>query len=76
MGAAPDEAPPSRAYRPGGSPFRAKPRAPLCQRHVPVSAHGAGYRPQTAGRFPLAGLTVAALAIPSGMAYAAGLSPI
>jgi SulP family sulfate permease len=47
-------------------------------RAVPVAGDMPGYRPATAGRDVLAGLTVAALALPAGMAYAelAGVSPV
>lgn len=62
--------PPPVAYRPDRSPFRRPPQEPLLQRAVPVSARLPGYRPRTARRDLLAGLTVAALALPSGMAYA------
>jgi len=73
-----DEGPPPAAYRPDRSPFRRRPQEPLLQRAVPVSAQIPAYRPHTARRDLLAGLTVAALALPSGMAYAevAGLSPV
>jgi SulP family sulfate permease len=70
--------PPPVAYRRGQSPFRAARKDPLLERAVPVSARFADYRAPTARRDLLAGLTVAALALPSGMAYAevAGLSPV
>src|SRR5512134_4110911 len=73
-----EEGPPPVAYRPDRSPFRRRPREPLLQRAVPVSTRLPGYRPHTARRDLLAGLTVAALALPSGMAYAevAGLPPV
>src|SRR5512143_102882 len=73
-----EEGPPPVAYRPGRSPFRRRPQEPLLKRAVPVSARLPGYRPHTARRDLLAGLTVAALALPSGMAYAevAGLPPV
>lgn len=72
------EGPPPLAYRQRRSPFRRRPQEPLLQRAVPVSAQMPGYRPPTARRDLLAGLTVAALALPSGMAYAevAGLPPV
>jgi SulP family sulfate permease len=72
------EGPPPQAYRRGRSPFRAPARDPLLERALPVSARLASYRPHTARHDLLAGLTVAALAIPSGMAYAevAGLPPV
>ena len=51
---------------------------PLHERVIPVSAQIPEYRPNTGRRDLLAGLTVAALALPSAMAYAevAGLSPV
>lgn len=72
------EGPPPVAYRRDRSPFRRRPQEPLLQRAVPVSARLPGYHPHTARRDLLAGLTVAALALPSGMAYAevAGLPPV
>ena len=72
------EGPPPVAYRRGRSPFRAAPQDPLLARALPVSAHIPAYRTHTARRDLIAGLTVAALALPSGMAYAevAGLSPV
>jgi high affinity sulfate transporter 1 len=70
------EGPPPVAYR--RSPFRARPQDPLLERALPVTAQLPSYRPPTARRDILAGLTVAALALPSGMAYAevAGVSPV
>jgi MFS superfamily sulfate permease-like transporter len=72
------EGAPSTAYRPGRSPFRRAAQEPLHERIVPVSARISEYRPTTARRDLIAGLTVAALAFPSAMAYAevAGLSPV
>lgn len=72
------EGPPPIAYRRGRSPFRARAQDPLLERALPVSGQIPGYRPRTARRDLLAGLTVAALALPSGMAYAevAGVSPV
>jgi sulfate permease, SulP family len=60
------------------SPFRPSPRKRLLERALPLSARLPGYRAPEAGRDLLAGLTVAALALPSGMAFAevAGLSPV
>ena len=52
------------------TPFRAAKTDPLLQRAIPVSKELPGYRPPTARRDLLAGVTVAALAIPSAMAYA------
>ena len=59
-------------------PFRAGPKEPLLQRAIPVSADFADYGLQRARRDSIAALTVAALAIPSAMAYAelAGLSAV
>jgi sulfate permease, SulP family len=72
------EGPPPVAYRRGRSPFRAPSPDPLLERALPVSAQIPAYRPNTARRDLVAGLTVAALAIPSAMAYAevAGVSPV
>jgi len=60
------------------SPFRPARREPLLTRAIPVTAQLPRYRGPSAGRDALAGLTVAALAIPSAMAYAevAGVSPV
>jgi sulfate permease, SulP family len=76
-GEAATEGPPP-AYRTGRSPFRKARQEPLHERIVPVSARIPEYRPTTARRDLIAGLTVAALALPSAMAYAevAGLSPV
>jgi MFS superfamily sulfate permease-like transporter len=63
----------------GSAPaFRPAPRQPLLARAIPVSADIPGYRLPSAGRDLIAGLTVAALALPSAMAYGelAGLSPV
>ena len=51
-------------------PFRAAKPDPLLQRAIPVAKELPGYRAPTARRDLLAGVTVAALAIPSAMAYA------
>jgi hypothetical protein len=77
-GEAATEGPPPAAYRPGRSPFRRARQEPLHERIVPVSARIPEYCPTTARRDLIAGLTVAALALPSAMAYAevAGLSPV
>jgi len=50
----------------------------LLERAVPLSAQIPAYRPHTARRDLVAGLTVAALALPAGMAYAevAGVPPV
>ena len=61
-----------------GTPFRAARKEALLQRAVPVAGELRGYRAGTARGDLIAALTVAALAIPSAMAYAelSGLSPI
>ena len=61
-----------------GTPFRAARKDTLLQRTVPVAGELRGYRAGTARGDLIAALTVAALAIPSAMAYAelSGLSPI
>ena len=66
------------AYPGDESPFEPAPAQSLVQRAVPVSEELPGYRPATARRDLVAGLTVAALAVPAGMAYAevAGVSPV
>jgi sulfate permease, SulP family len=68
---------PDDAYR-GEPPFAPPARPSLLARAVPVSKELRRYRPRTAQRDTLAALTVAALALPSAMAYAevAGLSPV
>jgi high affinity sulfate transporter 1 len=60
------------------SPFRSASGEPLLIRTMPVVAELSRYRASTARRDVLAGVTVAALAVPSAMAYAevAGLSPV
>src|SRR5438046_8105507 len=60
------------------SPFRPAAKDSLLERTVPLSQDVPAYRPHTARRDLVAGLTVAALAIPAAMAYAelAGLSPV
>ena len=62
----------------GRSPFAPAEPEPLLSRAVPVSAELPRYRPSTARGDAVAALTVAALALPSAMAYAevAGLSPV
>ena len=72
------EGPPPVAYRRGRSPFRRAPKDTLLAQAVPVSSQIPGYNGSAARRDVLAGVTVAALALPSGMAYAevAGLSPV
>jgi SulP family sulfate permease len=60
------------------SPFQPKQKAPLLERAVPVSQELPAYGSGHAQRDVLAGVTVAALALPSAMAYAelAGVSPV
>jgi SulP family sulfate permease len=60
------------------SPFRPAKREALLTRAIPVAAQLPRYRAPSARRDLLAGVTVAALALPSAMAYAevAGLSPV
>jgi SulP family sulfate permease len=66
------------AYVEGASPFRPPAKRSILHRISPVSEQLVGYRGRTFGRDLIAGLTVAALAIPSGMAFAelAGVSPV
>jgi high affinity sulfate transporter 1 len=52
-----------------GSPFRPAEQEPLLNRAIPVSGELGRYRAPTARRDTLAGVTVAALAVPSAMAY-------
>ena len=68
---------PTDAYGAGASPFRKPVRKSIVERLIPVSEHLPEYRGGTLRSDALAGLTVAALALPAGMAYAelAGLSP-
>ena len=61
---------PGQGYGAEASPFRPPPRRPLIQRLVPAAEHLRGYRGKTLGRDALAGVTVAALALPAAMAYA------
>jgi sulfate permease, SulP family len=65
------------AYAEETSPFKRPVRKPVVQRLLPVSGEFPGYGKGTLRRDVLAGVTVAALALPAGMAYAelAGLSP-
>jgi sulfate permease, SulP family len=60
------------------SPFRPAATSPLLERAVPIAGELPAYRPRTARRDIIAGVTVAALALPAAMAYAevAGLSPV
>jgi high affinity sulfate transporter 1 len=63
---------------PGGSPFQPAAKPPLLERAVPVSGELPRYRSGHARGDLLAGVTVAALALPSAMAYGelAGLSAV
>jgi hypothetical protein len=54
----------------GASPFQPATRPPMLHRVVPVAQELPGYRGGTLRRDLLAGVTVAALALPSAMAYA------
>ena len=60
------------------SPFEARQRATLVRRTFPVMANLTGYPKRSGRRDVIAGVTIAALALPSAMAYAelAGLSPV
>jgi sulfate permease, SulP family len=60
------------------APFRPARQEPLLTRAIPVTAQLPRYRGPSARRDAVAGVTVAALAIPSAMAYAevAGVSPV
>ena len=66
------------AYGESPEPFRPDGRPPLLQRIVPLAGVLRTYRRPSLQRDLLAGVTVAALALPAGMAYAevAGLSPV
>jgi len=68
--------PAERAYA-EASPFQQPRPEPLLGRTIPISQDLPEYRPQTGRRDVVAGLTVAALAIPSALAYGelAGVSP-
>ena len=73
--------PPTEAYEVYGDrpdPFRPDRPPPLLHRAVPVLGAVARYRAGGVRRDLLAGVTVAAVALPAGMAYAevAGLSPV
>jgi high affinity sulfate transporter 1 len=65
-------------YDPEVSPFKPRQRPSVSARTFPVSTELAGYPRRSGRRDAVAGITVAALAIPSAMAYAelAGLSPV
>ena len=73
-----EDAPPEQPAYADASPFQPKQQAPLLERAVPVSQELPAYGGGHAQRDVLAGVTVAALALPSAMAYAelAGLSPV
>jgi sulfate permease, SulP family len=74
-----DEQPRERETAYGSAPvFRPARREPLLVRTVPVAQEVPRYRIPSARRDLVAGLTVAALALPSAMAYGqlAGLSPV
>jgi SulP family sulfate permease len=66
------------AYRDRASPFRSRAKRSILQRLSPVTGELPGYRGRRFRGDLVAGLTVAALAVPSAMAYAelAGLSPV
>src|SRR4029453_5420048 len=66
------------SYEGEASPFQPPARRPLLQRLIPIIEHVPGYRAGTLRRDLLAGVTVAALALPASLAYAeiAGLSPV
>ena len=67
-----------RRYDPAVSPFKPRQRPSVSARTFPVSTELAGYPTRSGRQDAVAGITVAALAIPSAMAYAelAGLSPV
>jgi SulP family sulfate permease len=73
-----NEVPPEQPAYADASPFQPKQKAPLLERAVPVAQELPAYGGGHAQRDVLAGVTVAALALPSAMAYAelAGLSPV
>lgn len=68
----------SASYREDESPFRSPGRGSILHRLSPLSEQLPGYHPKTFRRDVMAGITVAAIAIPSGIAYAglAGVSPV
>ena len=68
---------PEKADGPRGA-FRPARRGPPLARTLPITAEIRGYRPRTARGDATAAVTVAAVALPSAMAYAevAGLSPV
>jgi high affinity sulfate transporter 1 len=69
---------PSKVENDKRSPFRPARQEPLLTRTVPVTGELPRYRFPSARRDAVAGVTVAALALPSAMAYAevAGVSPV
>ena len=69
---------PSEETYADASPFQPKQQDSLLERAVPVSRELPAYRGGSARRDVLAGVTVAALALPAAMAYGelAGLSPV
>jgi len=71
-------APPATADYDQRSPFRPARQDPLLTRAIPVAAAIPRYRGPSVIRDAVAGVTVAALAIPAAMAYAevAGVSPV
>ena len=74
-----EEAPAGAANAYGGKPaFRPARKEPLLERTIPVAAELRTYRLSGFRRDLIAGVTVAALALPSAMAYAelAGLTPV
>lgn len=77
MSEPPGGRPAKDAYE-GTSPFRGAGAEPLLQRAVPLTRDLPAYRGSTARSDLVAGLTVAALALPSAMAYAqlAGLPAV
>lgn len=65
-------------YGEGAPAFKEAPPRPLVQRLAPLVGQLRRYRPDSGKRDLVAGITVAALAMPSAMAYAevAGLQPV
>ncbi len=65
-------------YDPEVSPFKPRRRPSITARTFPVTAELPGYPRRNGRQDIIAGVTVAALAIPAAMAYAelAGLSPV
>ena len=65
-------------FRPGEPAFRAGPKPPLLQRVFPVTGNLSAYSRRGLRPDLVAGTTLAALALPWGMAYAevAGLAPV